>query len=186
MSSPPTTPLIAACPPKPYYAHLGARQKATTGKLVDYTAEISEGMVVLDAVASRSRRRIGERPGLPLELQEPASSGSCSAEVNGKPKLMCVTRMSDLDTYHCPSRSSRCGHSPPIRDLVTDVSWNYRVKQTIKKFKPRKPDAPDGTRSGMARADVDRAGAEFPQKCIECFLCQDVCHGLQADHHWAR
>ena len=25
---------------------------------------------------------------------------------------------------------------PPIKDLVTDVSWNFRAKQTIKKFKP--------------------------------------------------
>ena len=31
---------------------------------------------------------------------------------------------------------------PLIKDLVTDVSWNYEVKRTIKKFKPRSPDAP--------------------------------------------
>ena len=67
---------------------------------------------------------------------------------------------------------------PPIRDLVTDVSWNFRVKQRIKPFKPRAPDAPDGTWR-MAQADVDRV-QEF-RKCIECFLCQDVCHVLR-DH----
>ena len=68
---------------------------------------------------------------------------------------------------------------PLIKDLVTDVSWNFRVKKTIKPFKPRKPDAPDGTWR-MAQADVDRV-QEF-RKCIECFLCQDVCHVLR-DHH---
>ena len=68
---------------------------------------------------------------------------------------------------------------PHIRDLVTDVSWNYQVKKKIKKFKPRPPDAPDGTWR-MAQADVDRV-QEF-RKCIECFLCQDVCHVLR-DHH---
>ena len=67
----------------------------------------------------------------------------------------------------------------PIRDLVTDVSWNFRVKKTIKKFKPRPPDAPDGTWR-MQQADVDRV-QEF-RKCIECFLCQDVCHVLR-EHH---
>ena len=59
------------------------------------------------------------------------------------------------------------------------MSWNYRVKKTIKPFKPRPPDAPDGTWR-MQQEDVDRV-QEF-RKCIECFLCQDVCHVLR-DHH---
>ncbi|MGH7865772.1 MAG: 4Fe-4S dicluster domain-containing protein, partial [Candidatus Binataceae bacterium] len=63
-------------------------------------------------------------------------------------------------------------------DLVTDVSWNFANKQRIKKFTPRPPDAPDGTWR-MAQADVERI-QEF-RKCIECFLCQDVCHVLR-DH----
>jgi succinate dehydrogenase / fumarate reductase iron-sulfur subunit len=68
---------------------------------------------------------------------------------------------------------------PPLRDLVTDVSWNFRVKKKIRKFKPRPPDAADGTWR-MAQADIDRV-QEF-RKCIECFLCQDVCHVLR-EHH---
>jgi len=68
---------------------------------------------------------------------------------------------------------------PLIKDLVTDVSWNFEVKKKIKKFKPRKPDAPDGAWR-MDQSDVDRV-QEF-RKCIECFLCQDVCHVLR-DHH---
>jgi succinate dehydrogenase / fumarate reductase iron-sulfur subunit len=68
---------------------------------------------------------------------------------------------------------------PHVRDLVTDVSWNFEVKKRIRKFTPRKPDAPDGTWR-MAQEDVDRV-QEF-RKCIECFLCQDVCHVLR-DHH---
>ncbi len=68
---------------------------------------------------------------------------------------------------------------PSIRDLATDVSWNFRVKTKIKKFNPRKPDAPDGTWR-MQQEDIDRV-QEF-RKCIECFLCQDVCHVLR-DHH---
>ena len=67
---------------------------------------------------------------------------------------------------------------PPVRDLVTDVSWNFEVKKTIKKFKPRPPDAPDGTWR-MQQEDIERV-QEF-RKCIECFLCQDVCHVLR-DH----
>ena len=62
---------------------------------------------------------------------------------------------------------------------ATDVSWNLLVKTNIKKFKPRTPDAPDGSWR-MQQEDVDRV-QEF-RKCIECFLCQDVCHVLR-DHH---
>jgi succinate dehydrogenase / fumarate reductase iron-sulfur subunit len=66
-----------------------------------------------------------------------------------------------------------------VKDLVTDVSWNYEVKKSIAKFKPRRPDAPDGTWR-MSQADADRV-QEF-RKCIECYLCQDVCHVLR-EHH---
>src|SRR4026209_1357663 len=104
--------------------------------------------------------------------------GSCSAEVNGMPKLMCMTRLSDLDLSE-PVTVEPMRAFPPIRDLVTDVSWNFEVKKRIKKFTPRPPDASDETWR-MDQADVDRV-QEF-RKCIECFLCQDVCHVLR-DHH---
>ena len=104
--------------------------------------------------------------------------GSCSAEINGKPSLMCMTRMDTLPPDKVvtvePMRSF-----PLIRDLVTDVSWNFRVKKTIKPFKPRKPDNADGSWT-MYQQDIDRV-QEF-RKCIECFLCQDVCHVIR-DHH---
>ena len=94
------------------------------------------------------------------------------------PKLMCMTRLSDLDLDK-PVTVQPMQAFPSIRDLVTDVSWNYRVKKEIKPFKPRKPDAPDGTWR-MQQEDIERV-QEF-RKCIECFLCQDVCHVLR-DHH---
>jgi succinate dehydrogenase / fumarate reductase iron-sulfur subunit len=104
--------------------------------------------------------------------------GSCSAEVNGKPRLMCMTRLSDLPLDQ-PVTIEPIQAFPVIRDLVTDVSWNFAAKKRIKKFKPRPPDAPDGTWR-VAQEDVDRV-QEF-RKCIECFLCQDVCHVLR-EHH---
>lgn len=56
---------------------------------------------------------------------------------------------------------------------------NYEVKKRIQKFQPRKPDMPDGTYR-IQQADADRV--QELRKCIECFLCQDVCHVLR-DHH---
>jgi succinate dehydrogenase / fumarate reductase iron-sulfur subunit len=91
---------------------------------------------------------------------------------------MCMTRMDDLPLDQ-PITLEPMQAFPLIRDLVTDVSWNYRVKMRIKPFKPRPPDAPDGTWR-MAQEDVDRV-QEF-RKCIECYLCQDVCHVLR-EHH---
>ena len=146
------------------------------GKFVDYTADVSEGMVVLDAVHQIQTSQAND---LACRWNCKAGKcGSCSAEVNGTPRLMCMTRLNELDLNQKvmiePMRAF-----PAIRDLVTDVSWNYRVKKQIKQFKPRKPDNADGTWT-MAQADIDRV-QEF-RKCIECFLCQDVCHVLR-DHH---
>jgi succinate dehydrogenase / fumarate reductase iron-sulfur subunit len=67
---------------------------------------------------------------------------------------------------------------PVIRDLVTDVSWNFRAKKSIRKFHPRPADADDGTWR-INQVEAERV-QEF-RKCIECFLCQDVCHVLR-DH----
>jgi succinate dehydrogenase / fumarate reductase, iron-sulfur subunit len=151
------------------------RGDAQGGKLEDFTTEISEGMVVLDAV-----HQIQAESANDLAVRwncKAGKCGSCSAEVNGMPRLMCMTRMSDVPLDQ-PVTVEPMRAFPPIKDLVTDVSWNYSVKKRIKPFKPRPPDAKDGTWR-MAQADVDRV-QEF-RKCIECFLCQDVCHVLR-DH----
>jgi succinate dehydrogenase / fumarate reductase, iron-sulfur subunit len=147
-----------------------------TSKPVDYTADVSEGMVVLDAVHQIQATQAND---LACRWNCKAGKcGSCSAEINGQPRLMCMTRLDELD-LNMPVSIEPMRAFPLVRDLVTDVSWNFRVKKGIKQFKPRKPDAPDGTWR-MAQADVDRV-QEF-RKCIECFLCQDVCHVLR-DHH---
>ena len=143
------------------------------GAFKEYSTEVSEGMVVLDAV-----HQIQAEQAHDLAVRwncKAGRCGSCSAEINGVPRLMCMTRMSDLPTDE-PITVEPMRSFPTIKDLVADVSWNFAVKKRIKKFKPRRPDAADGTWR-MAQADVDRA-QEF-RKCIECFLCQDVCHVLR-------
>src|SRR5262252_7578763 len=121
-------------------------------EFVDYTTEVSEGMVVLDAV---HQIQAEQAPDLACRWNCKAGKcGSCSAEINGMPKLMCMTRLSDLN-LDMPVIIEPMHAFPPIRDLVTDVSWNFAVKKTIKKFKPRPPDAPDGTWR-IQQADVDR------------------------------
>jgi len=145
------------------------------GKFVDYTTEISSGMVVLDAVHSIQQTQAND---IAVRWNCKAGKcGSCSAEINGKPRLMCMTRLNTLDLTQ-PVMVEPMKAFPHVRDLVTDVSWNYRVKMKIAPFKPRKPDAADGSWR-VQQSDVDRP-QEF-RKCIECFLCQDVCHVLR-DH----
>ena len=145
------------------------------GALQDYTTPVSEGMVVLDAV---HRIQADQAPDLAVRWNCKAGKcGSCSAEINGKPRLMCMTRLSTLDLNQ-PVTVEPMKTFPLIKDLVTDVSWNFEVKKTIQKFKPRRPDAPDGTWR-MAQKDIDRV--QEHRKCIECFLCQNVCHVLR-DH----
>ena len=145
------------------------------GKFQDYETEVTEGMVVLDAV-----HQIQAESANDLAVRwncKAGKCGSCSAEVNGFPRLMCMTRLDEIP-LDAPVKIEPIKAFPLLRDLVTDVSWNFRVKQQIQKFKPRPPDAEDGTWR-MAQGDIDRV-QEF-RKCIECFLCQDVCHVLR-DH----
>jgi len=152
------------------------RGDAEGGAHKDYVTSIEEGMVVLDAV---HRIQANQAPDLAVRWNCKAGKcGSCSAEINGVPKLMCMTRLSTLK-LETPVTIEPMHAFPVIRDLVTDVSWNFRAKKTIKKFRPRSPDFPDGTWK-MQQADVERV-QEF-RKCIECFLCQDVCHILR-EHH---
>ena len=143
------------------------------GKFEDYSIEVPDGMVVLDAVRQIQADTVHD---LALRWNCKAGKcGSCSAEINGMPRLMCMTRLGDLDLGQ-PVILEPLKAFPLIRDLVTDVSWNYEVKKRIKPFKPRPPDADDGTWR-IAQEDIDRV-QEF-RKCIECYLCQDVCHVLR-------
>ncbi len=139
------------------------------GQLVDYKVDVQEGMVVLDAIHQIQREQAHD---LACRWNcKAAKCGSCSAEVNGKPALMCKTRLDDFAEDHSITVQPMKAF-PIIRDLVTDVSWNYTVNKKIPPFTP-KPD----TTWLMQQRDVDRS-QEF-RKCIECFLCQNVCHVLR-------
>ncbi|MFP6584147.1 MAG: succinate dehydrogenase/fumarate reductase iron-sulfur subunit [Candidatus Hydrogenedentota bacterium] len=143
------------------------------GDFEEYTTEISEGMVVLDAV-----HQIQAESANDLAVRwncKAGKCGSCSAEINGRPKLMCMTRMSDLPLDETITIEPMQAF-PVQKDLVCDVSWNYRVKEKIQKFTPRPADHEDGTWN-IHTMDTERV-QEF-RKCIECYLCQDVCHVLR-------
>lgn len=138
------------------------------GEEVEYRVPGETGMVVLDALHYIQHNLA---PDLAVRWNcKAAHCGSCGAEVNGRPKLLCKTRM---DEYEGQTVSVRPMQTfPIIKDLVTDVSWNYQVAQEIPPLAPTVP-AP----FSMQQIDVDRV-QEF-HRCIECFLCQDVCHVLR-------
>jgi succinate dehydrogenase / fumarate reductase, iron-sulfur subunit len=143
------------------------------GQFHTYTTAVSEGMVVLDAVHQIQAQQAND---LAVRWNCKAGKcGSCSAEVNGNPRLMCMTRLNQLNLAK-PVTIEPMRTFPHIRDLVTDVSWNYRAKQSIAKFRPRPAAAPDGMWR-VQQVEAERV-QEF-RKCIECFLCQDVCHVLR-------
>lgn len=145
------------------------------GEFREYTVEVEEGQVVLDVVHTIQATQAHD---LAVRWNCKAGKcGSCSAEVNGKPRLMCMTRMSLFEPGQvitiAPMKTF-----PIIKDLVTDVSFNFGVAKQIPAFKPGAAPASDGFYR-MQQMDVDR-GQEF-RKCIECFLCQNVCHVIR-DH----
>jgi len=149
------------------------------GEFVDYVMPAVEGEVVLDVI-----HRIQADPAPDLACRwncKAGKCGSCSAEINGRPALMCMTRVDSLPPGEtvtvAPMRAF-----PILRDLVTDVSYNYEVAKRIPPFSPR-PKTADEVKAGgfrMQQIDVER-GQEF-RKCIECFMCQNVCHVIR-DHN---
>ncbi len=151
------------------------RGDARGGDFADYTVEVDPGMVVLDVL-----HRIQARQANDLSVRwncKAGKCGSCSMEINGRPRLACMSRMNqyapDETVTVQPLRTF-----PIIKDLVTDVSWNFEQNRRIAPFKPA-PRGKDG-QYRMMQKDVDRV-QEF-RKCIECFLCQDVCHVLRERH----
>jgi len=148
------------------------RGDSQAGAFQTYEVEVDPGMVVLDVI-----HRIQARQAEDLAVRwncKAGKCGSCSVEINGHPRLSCMTRMNvfrpDEAITVQPLKTF-----PIIRDLVTDVSWNYEQNKRIRPFKPRPRDA-DG-KHRMYQEDADRV-QEF-RKCIECYLCQDVCHVIR-------
>jgi len=145
------------------------RGDAQGGETVEYRVPLSPGMVVLDAMHYIQAHLA---PDFAVRWNcKAAKCGSCSAEVNGRPRLMCKTRMDSLPLDQ-PVTVLPMKSFPVIKDLVTDVSWNFKVNKKIPPFTPAK-----NVEWKMFQPDVDRV-QEF-RKCIECFLCQNVCHVLR-------
>jgi len=145
------------------------RGDSNGGQEVEYEVPIEEGMVVLDAIFFVQANYAGD---LAVRWNCKAGKcGSCSAEINGMPKLTCKTRLDTLPLDK-PITVHPLKAFPIIKDIVTDVSWNYEVRKKIPPFQYS-----EDTDWKMQQIDVERS-QEF-RKCIECFLCQDVCHILR-------
>jgi succinate dehydrogenase / fumarate reductase iron-sulfur subunit len=146
----------------------------TGGGLQDYTVEVNEGEVVLDIIHRIQATQAGD---LAVRWNCKAGKcGSCSAEINGRPRLLCMTRMSTFDESETVTITPLRAF-PVMRDLVTDVSFNYTKAREVPSFTPPKDLQPGDYR--MQQVDVERS-QEF-RKCIECFLCQNTCHVVR-DH----
>ncbi|HXH29075.1 MAG TPA: succinate dehydrogenase/fumarate reductase iron-sulfur subunit [Candidatus Polarisedimenticolia bacterium] len=148
------------------------RGDGSGGRFVEHVVEVDPGMVVLDVI-----HRIQARQANDLAVRwncKAGKCGSCSMEINGKPRLACMTRMNQFRPHEVitvqPLKTF-----PIVKDLVTDVGWNYEQNRRIPPFRPGARGADGQYR--MMQQDVDRV-QEF-RKCIECFLCQDVCHVLR-------
>ena len=143
------------------------------GRMVDYKVDLDEGMVVLDVI---HRIQAEHAPDLACRWNCKAGKcGSCSAEVNGKASLMCMTRMEDIldeTPVNEPVLIKPMQSFPLTKDLVTDTSWAYRTEQQIKPING--PEEPDWV---FHQEEAERL-QEF-RSCIECMLCVNTCHVLR-------
>ena len=133
------------------------------GELVSYKCNVSEGMVVLDVI---HRIQADQANDLACRWNCKAGKcGSCSVEINGKPRLACMTRMNEYgadDTITITPLKA----FPIIKDTVTDVSWNYKQNLKIKPFSPAQNK--NNTEKGLVMQQVDVERTQHFRKCIEC------------------
>lgn len=139
------------------------------GQYCEYRIEVVDGMVVLDAILD-IQAKYAQDLGVRCNCAA-GKCGSCTVEINGIPKLMCKTRINDLPAGQ-PIKVGPLKAFPLIKDLVTDVSWNYEVNKKIAPFTP-----PEKADWRMYQFEINRI-QEF-RKCIECFSCQDICHAIR-------
>jgi len=143
------------------------------GRMVDYKVNLDGGMVVLDVI---HRIQAEHAPDLACRWNCKAGKcGSCSAEVNGKARLMCMTRMEDIldeSPDNEPTMIKPMQSFPLTKDLVTDTTWAYRTDRQIKPING--PEEPDWI---FHQEEADRL-QEF-RSCIECMLCVNTCHVLR-------
>src|ERR1700719_2660158 len=96
------------------------RGDAQGGKFEDYKTPVAEGMVVLDAV-----HRVQADQANDLAVRWNCKAGKCAsapAETTGKPRLMCMTHLTDMPPGE-PIQIEPMRAFPHLKDLVTDVSW---------------------------------------------------------------
>ncbi len=142
------------------------------GAFQPFQVPVVEGMVVLDGIHWIQSNGTGD---LACRWNcKAAKCGSCSAEINGRPSLMCKTRVDEVlkegqEVIVQPMRVF-----PTVEDLVTDVSWNYEVNRRIQPFTPAPGDIAPFV---IQQRDIERVIEQ--RRCIECFLCQDVCHVMR-------
>jgi succinate dehydrogenase / fumarate reductase iron-sulfur subunit len=92
------------------------RGDADGGEFRDYDVVAQEGEVVLDVL-----HRVQAKDANDLAIRwncKAGRCGSCSAEINGMPRLMCMTRMNTLPLDE-PVTLAPLRTFPIIRDLVT-------------------------------------------------------------------
>src|ERR1700749_124734 len=145
-----------------------------TGALTDYQVEVNEGEVVLDILHRLQATQTGD-----LAIRWNCKAGKCgsgSMEINGRPRLACLARMAIFQPTETltitPMRTF-----PVIRDLATDVSFNYAKARQVPSFSPDPSIKPGEVR--MQQVDVQRS--QGFRKCIECYRCQNTCHAIR-DH----
>ncbi len=138
------------------------------GRFQEFSVPFEEGMTVLGAM-----RYVEQNLDTTLAVRwncKAARCGSCAAEINERPALMCKTRVESLGMDSTITVTPMKAY-PNVRDLVSDPTENFDISGRIPAFKPKK-----GLKKPWVfyERDVERS-QEF-RRCIECFLCQDTCH----------
>lgn len=146
-------------------------------KFVEYTVPYERWTTVLDAILD-VKKHLDHSVAVRYSCRQ-ATCGSCGMKINGRPRLACFTKISELNTDVITVEPM--SNYPIIRDLVVDFKRMFEKHKKIMPYVIRE-DSED-TQSTKQFLQSPEQVDEYIQfaNCIKCGLCNSACPTMATD-----
>ena len=145
-------------------------------KFIEYQVPHEKWTTVLDTILD-VKKHLDHSIAVRYSCRQ-ASCGSCGMIINGRPRLACFTKISELDSSVITVEPMN--NFPIIRDLVVGFD---RLFKTHKKLKPYIISEDSETISTKEFLQTPQEVEKYIQfaNCIKCGLCNSVCPTMATD-----
>ena len=146
-------------------------------KFMEFEVPVQKWTTVLDAILDVKKHN-DHSVGVRYSCRQ-ATCGSCGMVINGKPRLACFTKISELNSNVVTVEPMH--NFPIIRDLAVHFDRLFNTHHKIKPFLIR-----DDTDVGEGSKELIQTPEELEQfvqfaNCIKCGLCNSACPTMATD-----